>query len=95
MKTGGCEPPEDIDFYAARPLAYVIGLQVRLLENSWACKRLMGSNPTPAVRSKPKPALLCAFRVLEERDRTSAQDRLKSQGRGAHWRATGAHKHVS
>ena len=35
------------------------------LENRWACKRLVGSNPTPAAHRGPRPCGQCAVKVRQ------------------------------
>ena len=57
------------------------------LENRWACKRLLGSNPSPAVIFRMNKPL----RRLLRQPAFSAHVRSRPLVCGAHWRANGAH----
>ena len=80
----GCVVPSPGDWRAwwrTHPANGLIKPMVRRLENRWACKRLLGSNPSPAVRSTCKHGQTCrALYTLKAaaagmgRDKTSSRD---------------------
>jgi hypothetical protein len=52
------------------------------LENRWACKRLVGSNPTPAVRHKAETCIKRVFWSLGGKP----SERLKTRETAGMWR---------